>query len=245
MNQLADCHRECETILSKVYTIEGNSYVAAEKIMTELGKHLRADEIRTGKTTARFLVQEKRALYTRIVAYHDKKQIKSNQLDVGRLCTTIKGSRSVIQAFFNYENGKYKDHTLVVNIGNLQHDMAVFINKNEKNKYVFIHFDPNIKASSQIMNAFVKQFGKDNERYGYHSQDGNVQGNCTYLAWMEILNFMLKDENFPPNVELGQYCSREQTYLIKNEAEMAALTNRQNDREYDRKIRKRFKQTCN
>lgn len=230
----------CKVVLEDKYTSEGNSYLAGEKILKILSENLQTIEIKSGKTTTKFLIHGKRALYTRIIAYHRKQQIKLNKFDTAKNCTTIKGSKNQLSAFFTYNNGQFKDYTLVVNIGNLQHDMAMFI-KNENGNYSFIHYDPNIKTTSQITTAFVKQFGTNSRRYGYNSKDGNINGNCTKAAWTEILKFMLKEEDFLSTIQLQQYCSVTHTYLTREE--IIEVTNKEKKRSniYEKTTRKQYR----
>lgn len=153
----------CKKILNQRYTVEENSYIAGGEILNELEKNLQTIHISSGKTIAKFLIHGRHALYTKIVAYHQKRHIKSNQLDVMKTCTTIKGSINHLRAFFRYNNGQYRDYTLAISIGNLQHDKAIFIRKEMGHKYMFVHFDPNVGVSSQITTVFTKQFGKNQE----------------------------------------------------------------------------------
>lgn len=145
-----------------------------------------------------------------------------------------------LSTFFCHNNGQYKDYILAINIGNLQHDMAMFIRYN-KPTYTFIHFDPNVKATSQIATAFIKLFGRNSQRYGYHSQDENISGNCTQLAWMEIIKFMLKGENAFARSDLKQFCNLTDTYLSKEEAEEAKVKEVNRSRKYDNTIRNQYK----
>lgn len=224
---------KCRKILKQRYDIEQNSYTAGGELLNELEKSLPIIQIHSGKTTAKFIIHGQHALYTRIIAYHRKKLIKANRLDVMGTCTTIKGSKNQLQAFFTYNNGQYQNHTLAVNIGNLQHDMAIFIKKGKKPNYAFAHFDPNKGVSSQITTAFTKQFGKNQERYGYHSSHGNLDGECTHLTWLELLKFLLAGEDPFTRLGLRQYCSITKTYVTTREYSQALARKIAQSRLYD------------
>lgn len=218
---------KCKQILNQRYVLEKNSYLTSGEILEELSKHVQSIQVRNGKTTSEFLLCGNHALYTKVVAYHRKYHISANQLDVMKICTTIKASKGHIQAFFN--KPEHRNYILGVNIGNLQHDMAIFIKKEPKNDYTFIHFDPNTGVSSQITNAFTKQFGKNTRRFGYHHSQGNIQGKCTLLTWMELLSFLLKAENPFKRLDLKQYCPTTKTYVTTEEfLEVTAKIKRQN-----------------
>lgn len=224
---------KCTRILEQRYNIERNSYIAGGELLSQLGKNLQTIQINSGKTTVNFIIHGQHALYTKIVAYHQIKHIKSNLLDVMKTCTTIKGSKNQLQAFFTYNNGQYRNHTLAVSIGNLQHDMAIFMRKGKGCDYRFVHFDPNMGVSSQITTAFTKQFGKNHERYGYHSSHGNIYGECTHLSWSEILKFLLKSEDPFTRSGLRQYCPINQTYVTTEENLKAIAERRRQDRMYE------------
>lgn len=228
---------KCEKILKQRYDIEQNSYTAGGELLNELEKNLQTVQINSGKTATKFIIHGQHALYTKIVAYHQKTHIKSNRHDVMKTCTTVKGSKNQLQAFFTYNNGQYQNHTLAVNIGNLQHDMAIFIRKEKKFNYVFVHFDPNKGVSSQITSAFTKQFGKNQERYGYHSSHGNMNGECTHLAWLEVLKFLLKNEDPFTRLGLLQYCSITKTYVTTEENLRVIVERGEQNQLYDAKRR--------
>lgn len=227
----------CKQILNRRYVVEGNSYLAGGEVLRELSKHARSIQIKSGKTTAEFLVCDNHVLYTKTVAYHRKHQIATNQLDVMRTCTTVKASKTHIQAVLNKR--EYRNCILAINIGNLQHDMAIFMKKGVNGSYQFIHYDPNQGATSQITTKFVQQFGTKCSRYGYHADDGNIQGNCTQLAWIEILKFMLLRENPFERVDLKRFCSITKTYLSTSEYEQVKERTRVQNQLYESTKRKR------
>lgn len=221
----------CKKILKQLYIGDQNSYLAGGILLRELSKYAESCEIKSGKTTARFLVCGNHVLYTKTVAYHRKYQIAHNRFDVMKNCTTVKASKIHIRAFFNKD--EYRKCTLAINIGNLQHDMAVFIRKEASGTYHFIHYDPNQGVTSQITTKFVHQFGSKITRHGYHDKNGNQQGNCTELSWTEILQFMLKHENPFDRVDLKRFCSVTKTYLSTSEYKRVMARVKEQSRVYE------------
>lgn len=221
----------CQQILNRRYIIEKDSYRAGDEILKELGRHIQTVQIKSGKTMAEFLVYGNHALYTKTVTYHRKSQIATNQFDIMKKCTTVKASKIHVKAFLN--NSNYQNYILAINIGNLQHDMAIFVKKGMNGGYNFIHYDPNWGSTSQIVTAFIHQFGSKCTRSGYHSGDGNGKGMCTQLSWTEILKFMLRCETPFDRIDLKRFCSRTKAYHSVEEYDQIMEKTRERGRLYD------------
>lgn len=188
--------KECEAILAQKYGVEGDSYAAGGELFDLLGRRLISVSIPMGQAMPRFFLHGKTAFYGGVVVYRDGSQKRRNMaVDKMKTCTTLKVGACHVREFFTCNEGEFADYTLAISIGNLSHDMAMFIQRCRTGGYRVVHFDPNIGTRSLVADNFLKELKGCRCRCGYHSPDGNVGGNCTALAWTELLNFIVKGVN--------------------------------------------------
>lgn len=173
-----DLFTACHCKLNSRYFLFENSYLAAGEILSMLGEKLQRVEITTGQQRETFLINGNHALYGRVIARDGRHQRKNNY-DTLKICQTIKCSTVAIQAFFTYNNGQYKNFTLGASIGNTEHDMAMFIKKDDT--YRFIHFDPNPNVQSIIARKFIAQFSKGSTTRGYNAKKWQLDGDLHIL----------------------------------------------------------------
>lgn len=110
--------------------------------------------------------------------------------------------------------------------------MAIFVRKNDKT-HDLVHFDLNEGSVSKVMNSFQKSLAKPTTRMDYHPKGGNADGKCSYLTWMELLEFILLNKN-PFMVEnLLEYDAGSKTYLTKEAFnELRTMRNEKQKRYY-------------
>lgn len=198
----------CERILHRNYFLDRNSYHAAGETIEKLKANLKNINIRTNQhSEVTFLINDKKAFFTRVPVAQGKNKIASKYDDFN-ITTTCKAAAAAVKIFLK----AYPRFTIGLAIGTEQHDMALFIKKNA-DRYQMIHFEPNPGRSSRITARFARQFGKSTILHGYHDPDGNTKGKCTYLAYLELLNFMIKEYNPMLHVPLLPYCTAAKTYI--------------------------------
>lgn len=188
--------KECAAILAERYGVEGDSYTAGGEIFSLLGRHLITVSLPMGQAMPRFFLHGKTAFYGSVVVYRDGPQKRRNVVvDTMKTCTTLKVGACLVRGFFSHNKGQFADYTLAISIGNLSHDMAMFIQKCKTGGYRVVHYDPNIRTRSLVADTFLKELKGCQWRCGYHSPDGNVVGMCTALAWTELLEFIVNGVN--------------------------------------------------
>lgn len=134
---------------------------------------------------------------------------------------------------------KNDDHILACNIGNLQHDTVVFVKRNEEKQYIFLHYDPNVDVSSDIVKSFIKEFGCNTQWFGYNSSSGNVEAKCTQYAWEEIFQFFILGKNpfLKDNIKI--YSSVAKKYCSRSEMEVVGMNFKEyNNAVYNNTVRK-------
>ena len=155
------------------------------------------------------------------------------------ISTTCKSAARALKAFFK----EYPNHTVGMGIGTHEHDMALFISK-DSNNYNVIHFEPNPRRTSKITRELVKWLGKNASLQGYHAPNGNAKGRCTYLAYTELLRFLLN--NYDPRREntLKTFCKPAKTYLSVQETQKYYMERRKKDNNNKKNVRlQRLKET--
>lgn len=215
---------ECKKLLHENYIIEENSYRAVGKLIETLRKELKEVHVKMSQTTdAVFVVNNGKAFYTRVPVLQGI-QHKPSKFDEMNISTTCKSAARALKAFFK----EYPNHTVGMGIGTTEHDMALFISK-DIHKYNVIHFEPNPRRTSKITRELVKWLGKNSSLQGYHAPNGNKNGRCTYLAYTELLRFLLK--NYDPRQDniLKTFCKPAKTYLSVQETKKFYTEKRQKD----------------
>lgn len=124
----------------------------------------------------------------------------------------IGNATRAIRKFFKLK--QYQDHVVGLNLGNALHDMAIFVRKTGKT-YELVHFDPNKQSVSRATDNFQNSLSKNTTRKGYHPEMGNPDGKCSYLAWMELLKFILLGKNPLQKQDLLMYDTFDKTYYTE------------------------------
>lgn len=106
-------------------------------------------------------------------------------------CVTVNSYHIIVKAFF----ALYPDFTLAVDIGTKDHDTIIFTQKikgggHGKPSYAHIHFNPNIDEEVAVVTYYVQKMSANYLFSGYHSQDGNLNGECSSLCWTEVFKFI-------------------------------------------------------
>lgn len=65
------------------------------------------------------------------------------EVDVNRICISYKQAHVAISKFFN--TGNYKDYTIVVSVGSVQHEGCLFVRK-INGDYRFVLYNPNFES---------------------------------------------------------------------------------------------------
>lgn len=204
---------ECQRIYSVRYLEDGDTMIATTSVLQALQRDLSVVRIQDSRVDYKFVVYKQHALFTKSVTYKTR-QSKRDEFDVDHICTEIGNATRAIRKFFRQK--QFKNYSVGVNIGNSRHDMAVFIKK-ECNSYDLVHFDPNEKSASKAMTNFQKSLAKNSTRRGYHPKNGNKNGKCSFLAWNEILQFLLLEKNPFKLRNLLIYDKQDNTYYTEKE----------------------------
>lgn len=183
--------KECEQIYETEYLKNGDTMVATTSLLQTLQRELNIIEIQDSRVIHRFISNGTHVLFTKSVTYESQKT-RRDAFDKTRVCTEIGNATRAVRTFFRHE--QYHKCVVGLNLGNASHDMAVFIKK-RTSCYDLVHFDPNKQSVSKAMNAFERSLAHNTTRRGYHPTDGNPEGICSYLAWKELLKFILMRKN--------------------------------------------------
>lgn len=228
---------KCEALYNKRYLKNKDTHGATHGVIQLLQKPtegLIIIEVPDSRVIERFVTHGHHALFLKSAAYATKHS-RRDRFDKNKLCTEVGKTARAIMKFFRHENGRFKNYTVAINLTNDKHDMAVFIRKTD-NGYDFLHFEPNFHAVSKRMTAFVKAFSGNCQRRGYHPDKPNEDGICSYLSWIEILRFLLFEQDHFQRDGILNFYGSEKTYLSKEE-----FQTRQNERRQSRQ-RNRSKQ---
>lgn len=229
MNKL---YNKCCRIYEEKYLKGGYTLMATTEVLGQLQKKLRIIKLR-GRSSFKFISRGSHVLFAKSVTYKSNKAAR-DEYDTGKICTEIGNAVQAIRKFFNQE--RYRGCVLGFNLGNANHDMAVFIRK-INGIYELAHFDPNIGATSNTMDGFVKKLGKTVIRRGYHSLDGNPNGICSYLSWMELLKFVLHGRNPFVTESLLEFDRTKKTYCTRLEIQNSCIERKATRRDYKGKKR--------
>lgn len=183
---------ECEQIYKIKYLKDGDTMIATTLVLQQLQRNLEIVEIHDSNVSYKIIVNGPHALFASSVAYKSDKT-RRDAFDTSKICTTIGNATRTIRRFFNQE--RFRDFVLALNLGNAAHDMAVFVRKSN-DAYHLVHFNPNERSVSRTMNVFEKSLAKKTTRMGYHPENGN-----TYGIWSKISLVTLQSQ--------GHFC----TYL--------------------------------
>lgn len=58
-----------------------------------------------------------------------------------------------------------------------------------------IHFNPTMDNPIYILRKFLEEFTITGTIWGWEEDRNNVDEKCSYHAWVEIINFMLRNRN--------------------------------------------------
>lgn len=230
--------KECERIYSIRYLQDGDTMIATTTVLQKLQRGLEVAEVQDSRVDYKFVLNGQHGLFTRSVAYGTS-GTKRDIFDKKKICTEIGNATRAIRKFFKQERFRY--YVLGLNLGNASHDMAVFVRKNGET-YDLLHFDPNERSSSKAMDHFQKSLAKRTTRRDYHPEQGNADGKSSYLAWIELLKFILLKKN-PFGLEnLLEYDFGNKTYYTREELDI--LRAERNEKRRGRYYRQRKKSTA-
>lgn len=219
---------QCRQIYSDKYLKEGETMVATSSVLQKLRENLRVVEVRESKVSHKFIVNGRHALFARSVTYSTRKA-RRDVYDREKICTEVGNAIRAIKRFFKQEQGKR--FVLGLNLGNERHDMAVFVRKDD-HIYDLVHFDPNGGASSQTMDRFSRGLPRSARRRGYHPKNGNPDGKCSYLSWMELLEFILLNKNPFLTENLLEFDTLNRIYMTKSELDNLMARRREERRRH-------------
>lgn len=172
---------ECRRIYEREYVEGGGTMVATTSVLKKLQEKLEVIEVQDSNVSYKFIVNGCHGLFAKSVAYSTKRT-RRDEFDKEKVCTEIGNATRAIRKFFKHRHNK--QYILGLNLGNEHHDMAVFIGR-DGGKYDLVHFDPNERASSLTMDKFQISLSKSARRRGYHSKNGNLDGKCSLLSWVQ------------------------------------------------------------
>lgn len=225
---MEELYKECKTIYHIRYTIGRDTHAATAKVLERLQEEtngLTVLDIPDTKIRGEFVLHGEHAIYTRPVNYATK-QSRKDKFDRKQIGAPINTATRAIKRFFKFNEEKYKNYIIGLNLGNEGHDMAVFVKKN-KFTYELIHFNPNGGERSKRMEEFAKQMSIYAIRKGYKPERDNDEGACSFMAWKELLKFLLLGENPFTRQNLLDYSISDRTYLSKIELEKRTEERRQ------------------
>lgn len=204
---------ECRGIYGDKYLKNGDTMIATSSILQRMRKKLEIVRVPDSRVSYEFILNDQHVLFTKSVAYGMNTK-RRDKFDTDGICTTIGNATRAVRKFFKDE--RFQHHVLGLNLANSVHDMAVFIRKNEK-VYELVHFDPNELSTSRAMNEFQKSLSTRTTRRGYHPRQGNADGKCSYLAWTELLGFILLGKNPFVTENLLWFDAGNKTYFSSDE----------------------------
>lgn len=199
---------ECQQIYRINYLENGETMIATSSVLQNLQENLNVIKVRDSVVSYDFILRGQHGLFTRSVTYVTRMS-RRDEFDKNKVCTEVGNATRAVRKFFKQK--EFAHCVMGLNLGNAWHDMAVFIKKNGK-AYDLVHFDPNEQTSSKTMDEFQKSLSKNTTRRGYHPKGGNSDGKCSYLTWMELLEFILLNKNPFMSGELLEYDTLNRTY---------------------------------
>lgn len=131
--------------------------------------------------------------------FEGKRNKRRNKYDEANRITTVLCGKLAIQHFLNQE--KFLRYTLAVPIGSVRHEACIFF-RNAGVNIEAIFFNPSFSTLhdgveySSIAKELIESLrGRLNKTMAYFSPTGNVESQCSKIAWIEIFNHVHYNKN--------------------------------------------------
>lgn len=131
--------------------------------------------------------KNKTALYTGLCNHSNKTSNRTwyDKNDIWARGKSVETTQKAIRNFFT----NYEDYTLAFSIGTQNHEGCVFVKK-MNNTYHLIHFNPTFEHPITIFKELAKRLNIQAHAFGYQPKSNNSKGECSYLAWKEMIDLL-------------------------------------------------------
>lgn len=79
-------------------------------------------------------------------------------------------------------------------IGTFEHETGLFIQK-KNDVYDVIYFNPNYGERLRNFEELMSSLGTNKTIRGYVDENNNINSQCSYLVWSDLIALMMKNQN--------------------------------------------------
>lgn len=116
--------------------------------------------------------------------------------DISKRGVRVRTAEKAIRGFFNTEG--HEDYALAFSISTRRHEACLFVRKIDE-QYHIIHYNPTFTRHVTIFGELLDALNIEHATYGYRDKKDNALGECTFLAWSEMINLVLENSENPFN----------------------------------------------